>query len=203
MPRRTRVALRRTWRPPPDWPKAPRGFVPPAGWIPDPSWPAPPEGWRWWQVRRGVLVTVAALGVLAILSVRGNLSDAASVHDYRALKARGVTTSAKVVRSSYDEGGGDPNGWTTETVRFRDVTGADIQTVVGHHDTDRPERSSGQIEIVFDPQHPTIASTVANFEQFPPVAGFIAGLVVSLIVAVTLLMMMSFAAKLTIVSPAN
>ena len=66
--RRTRDAVRQTddqrtlasgqvgasagpqWRfnPPPGWPPAPPGFVPPQGWQPDPSWPAAPPGWQWW-----------------------------------------------------------------------------------------------------------------------------------------------------------
>ena len=37
-----------TFNPPPGWPPAPPGWVPPKGWIPDPSWPPAPEGWQWW-----------------------------------------------------------------------------------------------------------------------------------------------------------
>lgn len=33
---------------PPGWPKAPQGWVPPAGWEPDPSWPPVPAGWEFW-----------------------------------------------------------------------------------------------------------------------------------------------------------
>ena len=36
------------FNPPPDWPRPPAGWVPPAGWKPDPSWPSPPAGWRLW-----------------------------------------------------------------------------------------------------------------------------------------------------------
>lgn len=37
-----------TFNPPPGWPPAPPGWVPPAGWRPDPSWPPAPDGWLWW-----------------------------------------------------------------------------------------------------------------------------------------------------------
>lgn len=36
------------FNPPPGWPPAPAGFVPPAGWRPDPSWPPAPAGWPFW-----------------------------------------------------------------------------------------------------------------------------------------------------------
>jgi len=34
--------------PPPGWPPAPDGFVPPQGWQPDPAWPPAPPGWQLW-----------------------------------------------------------------------------------------------------------------------------------------------------------
>jgi membrane protease YdiL (CAAX protease family) len=43
-----------TFTPPPNWPPAPEGWVPPAGWQPHPSWPPPPPGWIFWQQRRRV-----------------------------------------------------------------------------------------------------------------------------------------------------
>ena len=33
------------FNPPPGWPPAPEGWVPPLGWTPDPSWPPAPAGW--------------------------------------------------------------------------------------------------------------------------------------------------------------
>jgi Domain of unknown function (DUF4041)/T5orf172 domain len=38
----------RRFNPPPNWPKPPVGWVPPAGWKPDPSWGSPPDGWPLW-----------------------------------------------------------------------------------------------------------------------------------------------------------
>lgn len=34
------------FNPPPGWPEAPEGWLPPEGWQPDPSWPAAPPGWE-------------------------------------------------------------------------------------------------------------------------------------------------------------
>lgn len=36
------------FNPPPNWPRPPAGWVPPARWKPDPSWPSPPPGWHLW-----------------------------------------------------------------------------------------------------------------------------------------------------------
>lgn len=36
------------FNPPPGWPPAPAGFLPPSDWRPDPSWPPAPDGWMFW-----------------------------------------------------------------------------------------------------------------------------------------------------------
>jgi hypothetical protein len=36
------------FNPPPGWPPAPTGWIPPSGWQPDPSWPPAPAGWPLW-----------------------------------------------------------------------------------------------------------------------------------------------------------
>ncbi len=36
------------FNPPPGWPPAPSGWVPPEDWKPDPNWPPPPVGWIFW-----------------------------------------------------------------------------------------------------------------------------------------------------------
>jgi len=203
MVRRVRISLRKTWRPPPGWPKPPRGYAPPPDWMPDPTWPPAPEGWRWWRVRRGPLIGAAALILLSIATIHGNFSDAARLRHYRALTARGVTTSADLVKSSYDAGGGDPDGWTTDTVRFRDTSGNEVQTVVGHHDSNQPERSAGRIKIVYDRQHPKTALTLIEFEQFSPFPDLIVGLVISLLVVIAASVAIFFATRLTIGPPPN
>jgi hypothetical protein len=200
---RVHVSLRKTWRPPSDWPKPPRGWVPPPDWVPDPMWPTAPDGWRWWRVRRLRLIGAAALIILGIAMIHGNFSDTATLRHYRALTARGVTTSADLVKSSYDAGGGDPGGWTTDTVRFRVTDGKTVQTVVGHHDSDQPERSAGRINIVYDPQHPTTALTLIEFEQSSPFPDLIVGLAMSVLLVIAAAVAIFFAIHLTIGPPSN
>lgn len=36
------------FNPPPSWPPAPEGWVPPHGWQPPADWPKPPENWQLW-----------------------------------------------------------------------------------------------------------------------------------------------------------
>ena len=74
------------FNPPPGWPQAPRGWVPPDGWAPDPAWPPAPEGWRFYvetdaagppvAPRRAVWIALAAclalvVGVLAVRAATG------------------------------------------------------------------------------------------------------------------------------------
>ena len=42
-----------SFRPPPGWPPAPAGWIPPRGWRPDPSWPPAPPGWTFWSRTAG------------------------------------------------------------------------------------------------------------------------------------------------------
>jgi hypothetical protein len=148
-----------------------------------------------------VLVAVAALALLSIVTIHGNFSDAAKARHYGALRTRGVTSSASLITSSYDAGGGDPNGWTTDTVRFRDTSGNEVQTVVGHHDTDQPERSTRLIEIIYDPQHPRTALTVAQFQQLPPSTDLVVGLVMSSLVVIAAAAGIAFTTRLRIEPP--
>ena len=46
------MALAQRFNPPPNWPSAPPGWVPPTGWQPDPSWGPPPPGWQLWEPYR-------------------------------------------------------------------------------------------------------------------------------------------------------
>ncbi len=70
---------------PPNWPKTPQGWTPPANWKPDPAWGEPPHGWQlWvedepkkksWVGRHKVLTTlgiiVAFIIVIAVATSRG------------------------------------------------------------------------------------------------------------------------------------
>jgi hypothetical protein len=40
------------FNPPPGWPPAPPGWVPPQGWTPPSNLPPAPEGWQWWLPAR-------------------------------------------------------------------------------------------------------------------------------------------------------
>jgi hypothetical protein len=42
------MALARRFNPPPNWPAAPAGWIPPQGWQPDAAWGSPPPDWPLW-----------------------------------------------------------------------------------------------------------------------------------------------------------
>jgi collagen type III alpha len=46
----TTIPQATAWRfnPPPGWPPAPEGWIPPTGWQPPADWPAAPDGWQFW-----------------------------------------------------------------------------------------------------------------------------------------------------------
>jgi len=165
-----RVRLRRSWHPAPGWPPAPAGFSPPPGWSPHPTWPVPPQQWTGWRPPRGRLVAAAALALLTALFVFGVGKDAAEQHITATLTARGVTTLATVLSSSYDAGGGDPGGWTTDQISFITATGQAETGTVGHRNDDAPERASGHVPVIYDPNHPGTVMSVAD-HQDPVSAG--------------------------------
>lgn len=166
--RSKRIALRRVWNPSPGWPQPPRGFEPSAEWTPDPSWPTPPTGWTGWRPRHGLLIAATLLGIVGILSILGTVRQASTSNDASILHQRGVATVAKVTQSSYDPGGGDPNGWTSDTVRFQDSAGRVTQVVVGHHGDNHVERNTGNFNIVYDTQHPSVAMSDQQFANATP-----------------------------------
>lgn len=96
--------------------------------------------------------------------------DAAEQHITATLTARGVTTLATVLSSSYDAGGGDPGGWTTDQISFITATGQAETGTVGHRNDDAPERASGHVPVIYDPNHPGTVMSVAD-HQDPVSAG--------------------------------
>lgn len=82
-----------------------------------------------------------------------------TVHD--ALDVRGVTTTATVLRYSYDPGGGDPGGWTTDRIGFSTATGAQVVATVGHHAAG-PERFSRTLEVTYDPRDPRVVRAAGH-----------------------------------------
>jgi hypothetical protein len=162
---RLRIELRRRWRPAPGWPPAPVGFVPDGDWSPDPSWPSAPQGWTGWRINRGSLIAAAVLGAATLFFAYALLGSVSDADRHSALSSRGVITTATVTTSSYDSGGGDPGGWTTDHVAYTDSSGQALTATVGHHYDDSQERASGQLKIIYDPAHPHTAMSVQDYES--------------------------------------
>jgi len=83
---------------------------------------------------------------------------------YQARHDRGVRAQALVLSSHYDPNGGDPGGWTSEVVLIPTPEGR-VRAVVGHH---YPEAAStpNTVEVIYDPENPTNAQTVEDYEQY-------------------------------------
>jgi hypothetical protein len=147
------LALRKSWVAPPGWPRPPRGFAPAGDWEPDSTWPPAPEGWKFWRPRWGWLVGAAVVSAVAVVLW---VQCFGSLHTWRmdqALDQRGVLASATVVSHSYNPDGGDPDGWTTDWIRYVTATGTSIVAKIGHHDPGS-ETVSGTVQVMYDPQHP-------------------------------------------------
>ena len=75
------------------------------------------------------LASLALVAVLLLASVWawvGTADDVGAWQRGRALDERGVDVAATVLDYSYDSNGGDPGGWTTDTVRFQTLTGESL-----------------------------------------------------------------------------
>lgn len=86
-----------------------------------------------------------------------------------------MTTSAAVAHSSYDAGGGDPGGWTTDAVTFTDPGGQEFAVTVGHHNDDAVERATGHLAIIYDPRHPSTAMSVLAYQDDQSAGGVVVG----------------------------
>jgi len=126
------------------------------------------------------------LALLSVLSILGALHQATKTHDTRALQQRGVTTSATVLRSSYDPDGGDPNGWTTDTVQFRDTQGRNNQADVGHHDN-HVEQGTRILPIIYDPHHPTVAVSAQEYANSTPALDLTAAVAITAVLVISAL----------------
>ena len=116
------------------------------------------------RVRLIIGIGVALFGVLSII---GAIHQITTSSQTRELQRYGIATSAHVLKSSYDPEGGDPNGWTTDTVEFRRSNGKTQQAVIGHHGEDI-ERISGVIKIVYDPDQPDVVMSAAQMKDASP-----------------------------------
>jgi hypothetical protein len=85
------------------------------------------RGAVWWLVVSGVFVVVGVVGLV----LSGQYAH--DVHLHEALTHRGVQTSAAVESSHYEPSGGDPGGWTSDVVSFKDRDGRSVVAKVGHH----------------------------------------------------------------------
>ena len=83
---------------------------------------------------------------------------------------------AVVGHSSYDPGGGDPGGWTTDQVTFIDRRGQAIAVTVGHHDSDATERANGHLAVIYNPAHPTTAMSVLDYQNDQSAGGVLVGI---------------------------
>ena len=102
------------------------------------------------------------LAILTVIFVFGVRKDAVEQHTTATLTARGVTTLAIVLSSSYDAGGGDPGGWTTDQISFTTTTGQTQTATVKLHNNATPERASGHLPVIYDPNHPETVMSVAD-----------------------------------------
>jgi hypothetical protein len=85
-----------------------------------------------------------------------------------ALRARGIATTATVINSHYDPGGGDPNGWTTDTIELTTAGDRLVHATVGHHGDDNQEKRTHTIKIVYDPQNLTVVQTASTLLDATP-----------------------------------
>lgn len=120
---------------------------------------------------RGLVAGGVVLCALAVVSIVGAVRQWSTSAEERSLQQRGVTIAATLVQAAYDPSGGDPDGWTTDTVRFS-AFGHVEQVVVGHHGDAGPERSSGALSVVFDPEHPAVAVSLTEVDAATPSLDF-------------------------------
>jgi len=81
---------------------------------------------------------------------------------YLALRNRGVTAAAAIIRSSYDANGGDPNGWTRQVVLIPAASGP-VQAVVGHHGSNKSD--GAVVRVIYDPSKPLNARNLEDFRE--------------------------------------
>lgn len=176
------LRVRKRWVSPPGWPRPPRGFAPAADWQPSLEWPAPPVNWRFWRVPRLRLTSAVLLIAFAAILWPGAVGNLHALNQHRAIDKRGLTTTAAVLSYSYDPDGGDPDGWTTDRVRFTTASGETVVTTVGHHSAG-PERTSRTMAVSYDPQHPAVARASAYEDDAADPANVVVGVVLSLLIS--------------------
>lgn len=129
-----------------------------------------------------MLIAAVIVALFGILSIVGAVHQSTTTHDVRVLHECGLTAAAEVMRSAYDPGGGDPNGWTTDTVQFGEPGGHIRQATVGHHGDDHFERASGTITIVYDPKNADVVMSAEQLADSTPGADLAVAIVITAVV---------------------
>lgn len=118
--------------------------------------------------RAGATAPLLAL-MFIVLAVLGaihwnGVADQAST--YRALQEHGVIAEATVINSSYDASGGDPHGWTSDTVTFR--SSGDTTVRLGHHGGNRVELRTGKLRVIYDRNDPARVMALQAYRESAP-----------------------------------
>lgn len=98
---------------------------------------------------------------------------------YRALQHHGVIVSATVLHSTYDPSGGDPNGWTEDTIALE--ARQRLVTVVGHHGDNEAEERSGRLRVIYDRSDPARVMALATYRGVTPGADLIVAAIGALV----------------------
>lgn len=134
-----------------------------------------PSHWAASRRRPGTpgLLILLALGLLALTGAAAThwARVAADGTTYAALHQRGVIAAATVLHSAYDPSGGDPNGWTMDTVQFHGRP--TITATVGHHGGNRGERMTGTLSVVYDRDQPNRVMALQTYRQSTPGADLV------------------------------
>jgi hypothetical protein len=100
------------------------------------------------------LVVAGLIALCAVIAWTWVASDRAAAARYQALVTRGVVTHATVLSAGYDEGGGDPGGWTSVRFAFVTAAGQRVDQTTGHHYRGS-EAPGATVMVRYDPLHPT------------------------------------------------
>jgi hypothetical protein len=90
------------FNPPPNWPPAPPGWMPPPGWQPDAAWPPLPPGWPLWvpdAPRRKTGLIVGAVVAVVFIAVGGVVAIVATARTANIT----VTPTSPSVEAKSDE----------------------------------------------------------------------------------------------------
>jgi hypothetical protein len=105
--------------------------------------------------RKMPLLIAIGLVLVAMAVAVGSVRFLESAGRWHALEQRGVSAQATVLMSTYDPGGGDPNGWTSEEVVFQPSNANSEYARLGHHGPNTGQGRGSEVSVVYDPRHPS------------------------------------------------